>query len=172
MQLPSIPRDRPRPGQMPLAAQAPVPSQPWGDFRLSDADRDAACDQLTRHAAAGRLTSVELDARINAVMDAQYVGQLALVLDDLPPLQSARPNLGPKSTGRTLFEVLGTTVAACAACCLVLMMIVLAGNTREAFVAAALATFATAVISTAVAYWVTQYRGRALGTQPRQSLHW
>ena len=59
---------------------------PEPDFRVSDADRDAAVDFLNRHYAAGRLSEDELSARIDAVYRARFDSQLEALTDDLPEL--------------------------------------------------------------------------------------
>jgi uncharacterized membrane protein len=64
---------------------------PDSDFRVSDADRDAAVDFLNRHYAAGRLTDDELSARIDAAYRARYDSQLDTLTDDLPDLPPANP---------------------------------------------------------------------------------
>jgi hypothetical protein len=53
-------------------------------FRASDADRDSAVALLRVHFAAGRLTAGELDERLSAALGAKTLGDLRLVLADLP----------------------------------------------------------------------------------------
>jgi hypothetical protein len=57
--------------------------------RLSDADRDALYETLSRHAAAGRLEVPELERRVAAIARAQTREEAASVMADLPPLPGA-----------------------------------------------------------------------------------
>jgi len=54
--------------------------------RLSDADREALFERLSRHAAAGRIGIDELERRVAAISDAETREQAAAVMADLPPL--------------------------------------------------------------------------------------
>jgi Domain of unknown function (DUF1707) len=58
---------------------------PDDDFRVSDAERDAAVDFLNRHYAAGRLTEQEHSARVDAAYAARFDSQLEALTADLPP---------------------------------------------------------------------------------------
>jgi Domain of unknown function (DUF1707) len=53
-------------------------------IRVSDADRDHVNDQLRDHFAAGRITSVELDERLSAALNAKTFGDLRRIMADLP----------------------------------------------------------------------------------------
>jgi uncharacterized protein YecT (DUF1311 family) len=55
-------------------------------MRASDADRDAAAEEIREHFAAGRLTQDELDARLSAAYGAQTTEELDHVRADLPAL--------------------------------------------------------------------------------------
>jgi hypothetical protein len=57
--------------------------------RLSDADREQLYEQLSRHAAAGRIGIEELERRVAAVDAAETREQAAAVVADLPPLSGA-----------------------------------------------------------------------------------
>ena len=59
---------------------------PSPSYRLSDADRDEFAELLSRHAAAGRLSVEELEARVAALYEAESRSQAAALLADLPPL--------------------------------------------------------------------------------------
>jgi len=72
------------------------------DFRVSDADRDAAVDFLNRHYAAGRLTEDELSARIDAAYRARFDSQLEALTDDLPELAPPRLERGRRPLGGAL----------------------------------------------------------------------
>jgi hypothetical protein len=61
---------------------APEPSQ----LRVSDADRDRLAREIREHYAAGRLTSDELDERIDAVYKARTESELRALRADLPQL--------------------------------------------------------------------------------------
>ena len=53
-------------------------------MRVSDADREQVAERLREHFAAGRLTSEELDERVDAALNAKTVGDLRTVMADLP----------------------------------------------------------------------------------------
>jgi hypothetical protein len=55
-------------------------------LRLSDADRERLYELLSRHAAAGRITTEELERRVAAVAGAQTREDATALIDDLPPL--------------------------------------------------------------------------------------
>ncbi len=59
-------------------------------MRLSDADRELLFEQLSRHAAAGRIGIEELERRVAALSDAETREQAAAVMSDLPPLDDPR----------------------------------------------------------------------------------
>jgi len=62
-------------------AEAPlVPSE----MRVSDQDRDSAVEQLSEHAAAGRLTLDELEERVSVALAARTRGELGALTRDLP----------------------------------------------------------------------------------------
>ncbi len=63
-------------------------------MRLSDQEREALFEQLSRHAAAGRLDVAELERRVAAVAHAQTREEAAAVLADLPPLTASAPPAG------------------------------------------------------------------------------
>jgi hypothetical protein len=56
--------------------------------RLSDSDRERLFEQLTQHAAAGRLDVPDLERRVSIVAAALTRKEAAAALDDLPPLAS------------------------------------------------------------------------------------
>jgi uncharacterized protein DUF1707 len=58
-------------------------------IRAGDADRERAADELTRHCTAGRLTPEELSERLDTVLGARTLGELAAVHRDLPALAPA-----------------------------------------------------------------------------------
>jgi uncharacterized membrane protein len=60
--------------------------QPLRGLRLSDAERQAAVDQLGEQFAVGRLTREEFDERSDAVWSAKTHGDLSPVFADLPAL--------------------------------------------------------------------------------------
>jgi len=60
-------------------------------LRLSDADREAAVDQLGEQYAVGRLTKDEFDERSDAVWSAKTRGDLAPVFVDLPASSKRTP---------------------------------------------------------------------------------
>ena len=72
---------------------------PLSDYRVSDADRDAAVDFLNRHYAAGRLDDEELSARVDAAYRARFDSQLERLTADLPDLPVAMPRAPGRSLG-------------------------------------------------------------------------
>jgi hypothetical protein len=58
--------------------------EPRIDERVSDADRQATIDQLSRHTGDGRLTLEEFEARVDETWRATTRGELAHVLRELP----------------------------------------------------------------------------------------
>ena len=54
-------------------------------LRGSDADRERVVAALERHTAAGRLTLEEFGQRVGRVFAAVTLGDLALIIRDLPP---------------------------------------------------------------------------------------
>jgi hypothetical protein len=59
--------------------------------RVSDQEREALFEQLSRHAAAGRLDVAELERRVGVVASAQTREEATAVLADLPPLAGVTP---------------------------------------------------------------------------------
>jgi hypothetical protein len=77
------------------------------EVRASDAERRAVVDHLTKHCSEGRLTLAEAEDRIAAAWAAKTVGELRVLLRDLPadrgrggPPERVRPQ-----RGRTALEV-------------------------------------------------------------------
>ena len=64
-------------------------------LRVSDGEREGAVDLLSEHAAQGRLSVEELDARIEAALAARTRGDLLELTGDLP-----RPGSGRSRTPR------------------------------------------------------------------------
>ena len=58
-------------------------------LRASDEDRERTAQELSRQAAAGRITAEELDERLNAAYGARTTGELARLTDDLPAPREA-----------------------------------------------------------------------------------
>jgi uncharacterized protein DUF1707 len=54
------------------------------DLRASDADRDVAADILCAAVADGRLTLAELEARLEGVLSARTLREIARLISDLP----------------------------------------------------------------------------------------
>jgi hypothetical protein len=68
----------------------------WTRLRASDADRDRVAAQLKEHCAVGRLTIDELSDRLDQTFAARTLGELNLITQDLPDLDS-HPSLRPRS---------------------------------------------------------------------------
>jgi hypothetical protein len=91
---------RPRPGSPTRPRGFPT-----GTLRVSDADRDAALAELSRHFEAGRLTSEELDDRTGRSLAARTCAELESQLTDLPVLSAAPaapPDSAPPRPGSNL----------------------------------------------------------------------
>lgn len=61
------------------------------DLRASNADRDVAADILCAAVADGRLTLDELDGRLENVLSARTLRELARLISDLPAQPLGRP---------------------------------------------------------------------------------
>ena len=69
--------------------------QPAG-LRVGDRERSDACDQLSAHFAAGRLSDDELEERLSAAVAGRTKSDLHRLLADLPPLtDSSRKTAAP-----------------------------------------------------------------------------
>lgn len=60
-------------------------------MRLSDAEREQLFEQLSRHAAAGRIGMEELERRVAAIDAAESREHAAELMADLPPLGPGAP---------------------------------------------------------------------------------
>lgn len=67
------------------------------DLRVSDRERERTVDLLSEHAAEGRLSVEELDARVDSALAARTTGELAALTRDLPESdpQASRRRRGP-----------------------------------------------------------------------------
>lgn len=65
------------------------PGRPQPDLRVSDADRQAVADQLSKHFADGRLDQGEFDERLSQAMNAKTYRDLDGLLTDLPSTQAS-----------------------------------------------------------------------------------
>jgi hypothetical protein len=81
---------------------------PGPDLLASNADRDVAADVLCAAVADGRITLDELDQRLDDVLSARTLRDIARVIADLPgPLpQVAEPLPPPAGTRWTLLQSL------------------------------------------------------------------
>jgi hypothetical protein len=68
-----------------LLGQGPAPA----DLRVSDAERQAVADQLSKHFAEGRLDQAEFDERLSQAMNAKTYRDLDGLLTDLPGTQTS-----------------------------------------------------------------------------------
>lgn len=64
---------------------------PGSDIRVSDAERAAVSDLLSKHYADGRLDDAEFRDRLDRAMSAKTRGDLRGLTTDLPPLQPQQP---------------------------------------------------------------------------------
>ena len=92
------------------------------DLRASDADRDVAADILCAAVADGRLTLAELDERLEDVLSARTLRELARLISDLnghrspgPVLAAGReptaPAARPRPPAETRWSLLQSLVA-------------------------------------------------------------
>jgi hypothetical protein len=92
------------------------------DLRASDADRDVAADILCAAVADGRLTLAELDQRLEDVLSARTLRELARLISDLPRARlpgpvppavrpAAPPPAHPRSPAETRWSLLQSLVA-------------------------------------------------------------
>jgi hypothetical protein len=71
------------------------PSNPG--MRVSDAERNAVAEQLSRHYGDGRLNQAEFEERLQKAMNARTQGDFAGLFDDLPDLPDPdAPATAPK----------------------------------------------------------------------------
>jgi DUF1707 SHOCT-like domain len=68
-----------------------VTDRPTQDLRVGDREREQAADRLSKHAAAGRLSFEELDARLERAQKAVFARDLATLEADLPGPVRRRP---------------------------------------------------------------------------------
>ncbi len=93
--------------------------------RAGDLERNAVCDQLAAHFAAGRLRADELDARLGAAVAAPTVLELRHLLSDLPatPVVPPRPRpAAPRWSGSDVLAGLTLTAALAFAALAVLLL--------------------------------------------------
>jgi hypothetical protein len=76
-----------------------VERQPHADVRVSDADRQATIDQLSRHTGDGRLTLEDFETRVDEAWRAKTHGDLQHVLRELPV---ARPRIRQRYSERMI----------------------------------------------------------------------
>ncbi len=88
------------------------------DLRASDADREEVAEDLRDHYRAGRLTTDELDDRVEAAYAARTTGELARVRADLPPLRAPVRLADPERSlrRRRVYQDAGGVVIAATAC--------------------------------------------------------
>jgi uncharacterized membrane protein len=70
------------------------------DLRVGDAERESTATALREHYAVGRLSTDELNERLDAAFSATTHGQLERVTDDLPHIQPAPPAPPPPAVPR------------------------------------------------------------------------
>ena len=86
---------------------------PAPELRVSDADRERVVDLLGRHAAEGRLTADELDARIDEAYAARTGRELERALRELPVERAGpAPETTPRRRVRPALPVLALLAAA------------------------------------------------------------
>ncbi len=80
------------------------------DMRVSDAEREEVAQTLAHHHGEGRLDAAELDQRLSLTYRARTRGELAEVVNDLPPRpRAATPVAPPRRSPRipvlTMFAI-------------------------------------------------------------------
>jgi hypothetical protein len=84
------------------------------ELRVGDAERDETATSLREHYAQGRLSTDELNERLDAVFTATTQGQLQQVTDDLPQIQpepaAAAPAVARPRPGRVAAKAVTTLV--------------------------------------------------------------
>src|SRR6059058_1204864 len=98
---------------------------PHSSLRASDADRDAAAEQLRHAAVEGRLEPDELEERLHSALRARTYGDLQRLLNDLPgkPVAWERPRAGAMPVARTALAVALRVVVTLAVVAVVLVAI-------------------------------------------------
>lgn len=85
------------------------PGRAPSDLRVSDAERQAVADQLSKHFADGRLDQAEFDERLSQAMGAKTYHDLDGLLTDLPSTEASGgaglPPAGGRVTGRAAGSV-------------------------------------------------------------------
>jgi hypothetical protein len=78
-------------------------------LRVSDADRGAVADQLSRHYGDGRLSQTEFEERLDQAMNAKIQADLSGLLTDLPgaePPAAPAPRPAPRPAGHRILAPL------------------------------------------------------------------
>lgn len=78
----------------PRMEEPPVDDLRIGDLRIGDAERDEAMAALREHYAQGRITSEELDERLEKALTARTARDLRAIAADLPDLPGPRAHPG------------------------------------------------------------------------------
>lgn len=104
--MPGVSSEAGEPG--PSTPPPPTPAQ-RGGLRASDADREAVADQLREACGQGRLTYEELGERVEAGYSARTLGELEVLVADLPgAVPGSAPLAEPGSGDRSyMVAVLG-----------------------------------------------------------------
>src|SRR3954463_11971302 len=98
---------------------------PHSSLRASDADRDAAAEQLRNAAVEGRLEPDELEERLHSALRARTYGDLQRLLNDLPgkPIAWERRTAERMPAARTALAVAMRVVLALAVVAAVLIAV-------------------------------------------------
>lgn len=128
--------------------------------RAGDLDRNAACDQLSAHFAAGRLREDELDARLGAAVHATTLLELRRLTADLPPLpgRDVRPVVA--APGWTVLDVAALLAVVGCLGVAVLMMLLLGMSGQDGLAAAGFLGGSVAAVGGAALAHLA-HRGRA-----------
>jgi len=85
-------------------------------MKASDADRDEVVAELSEHFQAGRLTTEELDDRTGRALSARTVGELDVLMSDLPrrPRATPVPEASSQRSGHPKAAMVAVVLAALA----------------------------------------------------------
>jgi len=109
-----------------MAYRSAAPQMAVPQMRASDADRDLALAELSRHFEAGRLTAEELDERMGLALSARTLGDLGTLMSDLP--SEPEPESVPVSRPVRPYPVVQARIVALTTVLLIVLLSMSAGH--------------------------------------------